>query len=988
MKENNKSSKHKCARKIKDLGIITLLLFVSLLFTGAGIVDATKLTDSPCLLISSDTNPVIDSFSVNPTTITSGESFTISYSVSDDIGLDWIELWRTTDNNGPDDEEWVEVATHQLSGKSKNGSFSDSTSAGSYWYGIHVGDTNGNWITEGNPINVVVNPPQTIDASMSDYSPNDPNNPLNVEKGKSTELSITFTNTGNTPWKFIAGATVWNSKGYQVANYEKTLDSPLQPGHQETVSWTHTVSEEGDYWIQFGVWKDKPYTVENLLDKGPSPSQRLIVGVPLDRNPVIDSFSVNPTTITSGESFTISYSVSDDIGLDWIELWRTTDNNGPDDEEWVEVATHQLSGKSKNGSFSDSTSAGSYWYGIHVGDTNGNWITEGNPINVVVNPPVQILELSIPAYGPKIQKAPKATELNYIIKIKNKGNEVKEVNLDITQSVREKWEVQLPPSVTLTPKQSQDVNLKIKVPENQPGAWNKITMKAQSLDKSSSGEISIFAEDSSNSNNQFGVYLNFPPSVYDREFMVPSFATKVEKENSVYVIFSPQEPIDLSNSNININIRDNDSNLIKSEVLEVKFSQHPQNIIDSSFDTKEDSYSFSNNDVPEEDRGRCIRGKCICIGCGGCDCEEGRCICEGKCYGMAATSLLYFTGELSLPENKNTYELEMSDALPNIDKFDGNWRNLLLNTLNKFGDNKMDINDYNTLKQNIAKGDPMIFLLSGGSGDDGDHAVVAYKIIEDESNKVYIQVYDPNWPLTTFDPANAFPYIIYDQNSKELSYRSYNKFKLAYAEPWYERIKLYSPASLCVYDSQGRVTGLLNGEVKEEIPYSEYDIENETAVIYFSYDSYQYEVVGTAEGDYGLTITSIKGEEETNFTLKDVPTVHGTVHQFNVNWSSLSQDQGGVTLKIDYNGDGRFEENKTLASNSTETTTYKPITPTSPPPEQNPTYQPTALPTESSSQRLKKSFIELIDALIEIIQELMEEIQKFINNLIYFNLNE
>jgi len=128
-----------------------------------------------------------------------------------------------------------------------------------------------------------------ISARIDSYNPNDPNNPLVVvvvkrwgKGGGSTTISVTFTNTGNTAWKFIAEASVWDSNRNIVDHYEKTLSSPLQPGQQTTVSWNHTVNKEGGYQLQFAIWKDKPkdkpYTPENLLDKQPSPSQKLIVG--------------------------------------------------------------------------------------------------------------------------------------------------------------------------------------------------------------------------------------------------------------------------------------------------------------------------------------------------------------------------------------------------------------------------------------------------------------------------------------------------------------------------------------------------------------------------------------------------------------------------------------------------------------------------------------------------------------------------------------
>ena len=122
---------------------------------------------------------------------------------------------------------------------------------------------------------VNIEPLPLVSARIDSYSPS---SLVDVTVGDSTKISITFTNTGNTAWSFIAGATVWDSNGNQVANYSKTLSASLQPQQQTTVSWTHTVNHPGNYWLQFGVWKATPFTTENLLDKEPSPSQKLIVG--------------------------------------------------------------------------------------------------------------------------------------------------------------------------------------------------------------------------------------------------------------------------------------------------------------------------------------------------------------------------------------------------------------------------------------------------------------------------------------------------------------------------------------------------------------------------------------------------------------------------------------------------------------------------------------------------------------------------------------
>ncbi|MBA4320743.1 MAG: hypothetical protein C0412_20320, partial [Flavobacterium sp.] len=64
-------------------------------------------------------------------------------------------------------------------------------------------------------------------------------------------------------------------------------------------------------------------------------------------------------------------------------------------------------------------------------------------------------------------------------------------------------------------------------------------------------------------------------------------------------------------------------------------------------------------------------------------------------------------------------------------------------------------------------------------------------------------------------------------------------------------IQLHSPGQLQVIDSDGRVSGFENGEVKEEIPYSIYDEVNEEVILFVDKgvedEQYKYKVVGTNE---------------------------------------------------------------------------------------------------------------------------------------------
>ncbi len=120
-------------------------------------------------------------------------------------------------------------------------------------------------------------------------------------------------------------------------------------------------------------------------------------------------------------------------------------------------------------------------------------------------------------------------------------------------------------------------------------------------------------------------------------------------------------------------------------------------------------------------------------------------------------------------------------------------------------------------------------------------------------------------------------------------------------------IHMASPSELRVYDSQSRITGLVNSEVREEIPDSIYDSETKTVVILSPTDSYRYEVVGTDDGAYGLLAISAEKGEITKFTFADVATSARSVHEYEIDWNAVREGEKGVTMKIDADGDGDFE---------------------------------------------------------------------------------
>ena len=135
---------------------------------------------------------------------------------------------------------------------------------------------------------------------------------------------------------------------------------------------------------------------------------------------------------------------------------------------------------------------------------------------------------------------------------------------------------------------------------------------------------------------------------------------------------------------------------------------------------------------------------------------------------------------------------------------------------------------------------------------------------------------------------------------------------------------IHSPGELRVYDSQDRVTGLVNGEVKEEIPDSVYDEQAKIVAIFSPSDSYRYEIAGTDNGTYGLEVASVEGGKSDTFVVTNVSTTNETTHQYDINWSTLSQ---GVNMSIDADGDGVFEQNITIQPPVTSFT-YTPENPT------------------------------------------------------------
>jgi hypothetical protein len=66
-------------------------------------------------------------------------------------------------------------------------------------------------------------------------------------------------------------------------------------------------------------------------------------------------------------------------------------------------------------------------------------------------------------------------------------------------------------------------------------------------------------------------------------------------------------------------------------------------------------------------------------------------------------------------------------------------------------------------------------------------------------------------------------------------------------------------------------------------------------------------VVGTDEGLYSIMIGSVDDGKTLAFVAADIPLSSTTIHEYSIDWDALSQDEEGVIVQIDSNGDGEFE---------------------------------------------------------------------------------
>ncbi|OGF42449.1 hypothetical protein A2303_03415, partial [Candidatus Falkowbacteria bacterium RIFOXYB2_FULL_47_14] len=108
-------------------------------------------------------------------------------------------------------------------------------------------------------------------------------------------------------------------------------------------------------------------------------------------NPVVSAFTIAPTVLSVESSITANYTVTDNVALQRVELWRAPQGTNCTDTTktgcvWNQVTSANITGTTRTGTFTSTlTAAGTFYYGLHAVDTSGNTGYEQTSIRVTAN---------------------------------------------------------------------------------------------------------------------------------------------------------------------------------------------------------------------------------------------------------------------------------------------------------------------------------------------------------------------------------------------------------------------------------------------------------------------------------------------------------------------------------------------------------------------------------------------------------------------------
>lgn len=275
----------------------------------------------------------------------------------------------------------------------------------------------------------------------------------------------------------------------------------------------------------------------------------------------------------------------------------------------------------------------------------------------------------------------------------------------------------------------------------------------------------------------------------------------------------------------------------------------------------------------------------------------------GHCYGMAATSALYFTDRGSSPLSKPTSQMSLEEASTNIAIYHRAqmlplWT-AMISDFRFFQRDQSPAKCHQAVKDALKDSrEPVIIEFFGRIGNKtAGHAVLAYKLIEVQGREPVIYVYDPNFPVSKAKPPRSMPQITLEISNNNWKNPAYMGYMWAYASaisahPVFRQIPLEDvnalvpslkkslyemaevlrkanaimavlrcPADAVFTDVQGRQTGIVDGQIINEIPGAEVLADGDVEIYMLPAEgSYSLFIDATDQGMVDLDV--IRTEDE------------------------------------------------------------------------------------------------------------------------------
>lgn len=290
----------------------------------------------------------------------------------------------------------------------------------------------------------------------------------------------------------------------------------------------------------------------------------------------------------------------------------------------------------------------------------------------------------------------------------------------------------------------------------------------------------------------------------------------------------------------------------------------------------------------------------------------------GHCYGLAAVSSLYYTGDLAKPVLENTFDMSIQDVASDIVDYQ----------INQFITNLIDqsttmnlTSEYVKIKNSLSS-DPQtpVNMRIRKLDQSGAHAITVINTYNLTDNKINIVLYDPNFPgmsvICTFDLEqnqllwdkncphyiydNAFVYNPLEQHTSNAIKKIVQDFFVDLMKNGKKILSFKCPIDIDIVDQYGRVISSKEG-ILNEIPDAlvEIDENNALKTFYLPMDL-TYDIIIDSYGTGGVE-ASMMVPWMTGATISEL---YFDVSPDSMAYGVIYPETMELTIDLDSNGDG------------------------------------------------------------------------------------